>query len=92
MKALHKARAAQVMFFGAGVVMLASIWLGSPLALTLFALVVCAAAAGFAQLGLKCRSCGVSYFFDPAVRGWNITGMNMLKRVQACCPKCGAAR
>ena len=87
-----KARAAQIAFFSAAIVMLASTWLGWPLAVTLSALVISAGAAAFVQLSLRCRSCGVNYFFDPSMGGWNITGVNLLKPVQSRCPKCGAER
>lgn len=79
-------------FFSAGIVLLSSIWFGWPLAVTLLALFIVAMAAGLVQLSFKCRNCGVGYFFDPAISGWNFTGANMLKPVQSRCPKCGADR
>jgi hypothetical protein len=41
-------------------------------------------------ISLKCRTCGVSYFFEPANNSWNITGVNLLKRVRSKCLNCGA--
>lgn len=40
----------------------------------------------------RCKVCGASYFFDPSISEWNITGVNMWKPVQSRCPKCGAER
>lgn len=71
---------------------LASIWLGWPIIITIFAVAVSGAAAALAQLGLKCHKCGVSYFFDPTMNGWNFTGVNMLKPVAVRCSRCGASR
>lgn len=37
---------------------------------------------------LKCKKCGVNYFFDPAIKQWNITGINLLKPLQSHCMNC----
>jgi len=44
------------------------------------------------MFGLKCPSCGVSYFFEPSKDGWNLTGINLLAPVADRCRKCGTAR
>jgi len=41
-------------------------------------------------MAMKCRKCGVSYFFDPGINSWNISGVNLLKPVKSRCPNCGA--
>ena len=41
---------------------------------------------------LKCRACGVSFYFDLSINSWNISGINLFKPVKKECPKCGALR
>ena len=89
---LQKARAAQFGFLAAGATFLAAIPLGLPLALTASALLVGGSLAALIIIGLKCRGCGVSYFFDPNIGNWNISGVNLLKPISTKCGKCGAAR
>ncbi|ODT86800.1 MAG: hypothetical protein ABS86_05475 [Sphingobium sp. SCN 64-10] len=48
--------------------------------------------AAIIMFGMKCASCGVSYFYEPSKGGGNITGVNMLRPVSKRCPKCGNAR
>ncbi len=70
-----------VTFFGIGG------WVGMAIALALtmpFTALI--------MFGMKCSSCGVSYYFTPSSGGWNLTGVNMLEPVSNHCPKCGAAR
>ncbi len=72
--------------------MLTSILLGWSWFVAVPALIVGATLAAVMQLGMKCRSCGVSYFFDPAISSWNVTGVNLLKPAKAECPNCGMQR
>lgn len=87
-----KAQLIRIAFFGAGIVMLASIFFGWSYLVTLFALGAASVTSAFILLGIKCDRCGVSYFHDPAISGWNITGVNLLKPVRSQCRKCGAER
>lgn len=38
---------------------------------------------------LKCERCGVSYYFDPSMALWNISGVNLIKAAPLRCAKCG---
>lgn len=41
---------------------------------------------------MRCKSCGVSYFFDPNSSGRYLVGVNLFKPVKRLCPNCGATR
>jgi hypothetical protein len=89
---VRKARTAQIVFFVAGAVLLASVYFGWSWFVAVPALLVGATLAAIMQLGMRCRSCGVSYFFDPTISSWNVTGVNFLKPAAKRCLKCGAER
>ena len=44
------------------------------------------------MFSMRCKSCGVSYYFKPSKGGWNLSGVDLTLPVKANCPKCGAAR
>lgn len=48
--------------------------------------------ATLVMFGMKCRNCGVSYYFVPSRSGQNLTGMHLLKPVSERCRKCGEFR
>ena len=86
------ARVVQVGFWGTGLTFLSVVYsgVGGPVGMLM--------ALGatmpfiFGVLALRCKTCGVSYFFDAAINSWNISGVNLLKPVKAHCPSCGAFR
>lgn len=90
MTAAHFVRAG---FFLTGAILLAVIYLGIGgwvgVAMALAATIPFSALIIF---GMKCRNCGVSYYFTPSEGGSNLTGVNMLHPVAKHCRKCGAAR
>ena len=58
----------------------------------LLAIAVTMPFSGLIVFGMRCRNCGVSYYFDPGSRGRNLTGVNLIKPVAIRCLKCGAER
>ena len=87
------ARFVQAGFLTTGAAFLAVIFLGIGgligMAVALFLAIPFAAIIMF---GMKCASCGVSFFHVPSKGGWNIPGVNMMRPVSKRCPKCGNAR
>lgn len=80
-------------FFVTGVSLLLTIYLGlGGLPGALLAVTVTMPFALFVMFGLKCSSCGVSYYFDTQVSAWNMTGVNLLRPVRPVCSKCGKSR
>lgn len=91
--AMKAARIVQAGFIITGLVMLLVVlfgvggWLGMAISIALtmpFSALV--------MFGMKCRNCGVSYYFEPSRSGQNLTGVNLLKPVSERCRKCGEFR
>lgn len=90
---MNTARFVQAGFFVTGISALAVVffgiggWLGLAVSLA-----VTMPFSALIMFGMKCKHCGVSYYFEPSKGGVNITGVNMLRVVSAQCRKCGASR
>lgn len=86
------ARIVQIGFWTAGLTFLSVVYFGAGGVAGMGVALVATVPFVIAVMTLRCRKCGVSYFFDPAINSWNISGVNLLKPVKPRCPKCGAER
>lgn len=87
------ARIVQAGFFISGAILLVTVYLelGGIVGMAV-ALAFTMPFAFLIMFGMKCKSCGVSYFFDPKSIGRDLSGVNLLRPVERLCPKCGASR
>ena len=93
MDRVQLARLVQIGFFAATVAMFLTVYFGWGGTAGMFVAVAATIPFSIAVIhGMKCPNCGVSYYFDANNRGWNVTGVNLLKPVKPRCAKCGAAR
>lgn len=87
------ARIVQAGFFVSGAVSLVTVYFGlGGIAGMAVALATTMPFSFLIMFGMRCKSCGVSFFFDPSSISRHLTGVNLLRPVERLCPKCGAVR
>lgn len=86
------ARVVQVGFWITGLIFLAVVYSGYGGVVGMGISLAATVPFVWGVFALRCKNCGVSYYYDPALRTWNISGVNLLKTVKPQCSKCGAPR